>query len=138
MEGGNEGLCLLCCTHWSLSLDCDDWGVGRGGFSNSGLFLRTESGDVSLLIALKTESALNPLSFFFVCECGPCPSVSNVHSIWIAIIEHIPPLGLCCSPPVVVSPDSFLQEYIFLLMCLRSSCPVIHCDLMVELDTICH
>jgi len=70
MEGHNECLCFLCHANWSLCLDSDDRGIGRGCFRNPGMFLGAESGDMPLLIALETESALNSLSFFFVGECG--------------------------------------------------------------------
>src|SRR6266702_2717902 len=107
MEGGNECLCLLRHTYWPLSLDCDDWGVGRGCLSNSGVLLRTKSGDMSFLVALKTESALDPLSFFFVRKCGTSPYASNVHGIWVMIAERVSPLRFSHSPPSVGSLDSF-------------------------------
>ena len=86
MESGDKSLRLLCCAYWPLGLDSDDWGVRHGCLSDSGGFLRAKSGNMPFLVALKTESALDSLSFFFVCECGACPSVSNVHSVQVLVI----------------------------------------------------
>ncbi len=138
MERGDEGLCLLCCTHWSLSLDCDDWGVGCQGFCDSSVFLRTEASYMSLLVTLEAESALNPLLLFFIRECGLCPSMSDVHGVWVMIAECIPPLGFGSPSSSVGSLDSLLQENVFLLMCLCRSSPVVPCDWVVEFDAVGH
>src|SRR6266702_4600577 len=102
MEGGYKCLHFLCCAYWPLSLDSDNWSVGCGCLSNSGVLLRTESGNVSPLVALETESALDLLLFFFVRKCGTGPCASNIHGVWVVVIECIPPLELGCPPSPVV------------------------------------
>ena len=119
MEGGDKGLCLLSGAYWSSSLDGDDWGVRGAGLSDLGVFLRTESCDVSPLVALEAESALDPLLLVFIHHSSSCPSLSDVHGIRVAIVKRIPPLWSCCSSSAVVSPDSFFEEYVFLLVPLR-------------------
>src|SRR6266704_3342100 len=97
VEGGYEGLCLLCGAYGSLSLDRNYWGVGCRCFCNSCVSLGAISGDVPLLVALETESALDPLSFFFIRESGACPGSSYVHGVWVAVVKRIPPLWSCRS-----------------------------------------
>src|SRR6266702_1190718 len=116
VEGGYESLCFLCGAHGSLSLDRDYWGVGRGCFCNSGVFLGAKTGYVSLLIALEAKSALNSLPLFFVRKCGSCFCSPYVHSIWVLVIKSVPPLWLCSSSSSVISSDPFFEEYVFLLM----------------------
>src|SRR6266702_2069266 len=119
VEGGYEGLRLLCGTYGSLSLDHNYRGVGRRCFCNSYVPLGTVSGDVSFLVALETEPALDPLSFFFVRKGGACPSSPYVHGVGVSVVKCVPPLWFRCSSSSVVSPDSFLEEYVFLLVLLR-------------------
>ncbi len=118
VEGCDEGLCLLCGAHRSLSLDYDYRGVGRGCFCDSCVPLGAVSGDVPFLVTLEAESALDPLSFFLVRECGACSCLPYIHGVWIAVVERIPPLGFRCSSSSVVPPNSFLEEYVFLLVLL--------------------
>src|SRR6266571_1454657 len=118
VEGGYEGLRSLCGTYGSLSLDRDYWGVGRRCFCNSCVSLGAISGDVSLLVALEAEPALDPLSFFFVRKGGACPSSPYVHGVGVSVVKCVPPLWFCCSSSSVVSPNPFLHEFVFLLMLL--------------------
>src|SRR6266702_2814152 len=97
MEGGNEGLCLLCCTDWSLGLDSNDWGIRCGCFCGSCSSVWTISSNVSLLIALEAKSTLDPLSFFFVRKRCASSGAPYVHSDWVAVGECVPPLWFCCS-----------------------------------------
>src|SRR6266571_5206974 len=136
MEGCNEGLCLLGCTYGTLRLDSDDWGIGCGSFCGSGVLLGAVSGDMSLLVAMEAESTLDPLLLFFVSERSSGLSSSNVHSVWVAIVECVPPLEFCCSSPSFTSFDSFFEVYVFLLVGTGGVCPVIPCDQMVELYTV--
>src|SRR6266702_1870531 len=119
MDCGYKGLCLLCGTHGSLGLDCDNWSVGRGCFSNSGVLLGTEVGDVSPLVALEAKSTLDSLPLFFVGECSPCPCSSYIHCVRVVVSEGVSPLWFCCSSSSVISPDSFFEEDVFLLVFLR-------------------
>src|SRR6266702_3374424 len=118
MKGGDKGLRLLCSAYRSLGLDRDYRGVGRRCFRSSCVPLGAVPGDVSLLIALEAESALDPLSFFFVRKSGARSSSPYFHSVGIAVVERIPPLGLRCSSPSLVPPNPFLEEDVFLLMFL--------------------
>src|SRR6266702_5586058 len=138
MEGGYEGLCLLGGAHGSLGLDCDYRGVRRGCFCCAGVPLGAISCDVSLLIALEAESALDPLSLFLVCECGACPCSPYVHGVRVSIVKGVPPLRFCRSSPSIVSPDPFFVEYIFLLVFLCRCVPVVPRDWVVEFDTVGH
>ncbi len=138
VEGGYEGLCLLCSAHGSLSLDRDYWGVGCGCFRNSGVFLGAKTGDVSPLVALEAKSALNSLPLFFVCECGPCPCLPYVHGVWVPVVKGVPPLRFCSPSSSVVSSDPFLEEDVFLLVLLRRRCPVVPRDQVVEFDAVGH
>src|SRR6266702_5008362 len=115
MEGGYKCLRFLGCTDGALRLDGDDGGVGRGCLRDPCSLIGTVSGDVSLLVASEAKSALNPLSFFFVRKCGTSPSASDVHGVWISVVERVPPLEFCCSSSSFSSLDSFLQVVVLLL-----------------------
>src|SRR6266571_302850 len=138
VEGGYEGLCLLCGAYGSLSLDRNYRGVGRGCFRNSCVSLWAKSGDVPFLVALEAESTLDPLSFFLVRKGGACPSSPYVHGVGVSVVECVPPLWFRCSSSSVVSPDSFLEEYVFLLVVACRPCPVVPGYGMVKLYAICH
>src|SRR6266568_3524333 len=53
VEGGYEGLCLLCGAYGSLSLNRNHRGVRRGCFRNSCVSLWAKSGDVPFLVHWK-------------------------------------------------------------------------------------
>src|SRR6266702_8473727 len=118
VEGGYEGLRFLCGAYGSSSLNRNHRGVGRGCFRNSCVPLWAKSGDVPLLVALEAESTLDPLSFFLVRKGSACPSSPYVHGVRVSVVKCVPPLRFCCSSSSVVSPDSFLKEYVFLLVLL--------------------
>src|SRR6266702_1387196 len=136
MEGCDQHLCLLGCAHWSIGLDGDCWSTGCRGFSNSCVLLGAKSGDMSLLVALETESTLDSLPLFFVCDCGACPCASNVHGIWVAIVEHVSPLKLCCSSSSVASFNPLFEVDVLLLVVTGGTYPVVPCDWVVEFYTI--
>src|SRR6266702_4164190 len=115
VEGGYEGLCFLCGAYWSLSLNRNHRGVGRGCFRNSCVSLWAISGDVPLLVALEAESTLDPLSFFLVRKVSACPSLPFVHGVGVSVVKCVPPLWCRCSSSSVVSRDSFLLCYVFFL-----------------------
>src|SRR6266702_87617 len=119
VKGGYEGLRFLCGAYGSLSLDRNHRGVGRRCFRNLCVPLWAKSGDVPFLVALEAEPALDPLSLFFVCKGGACPSSSYIHGVGVSVVKCVPPLWFGCSSPSIVSPDSFFEEYVFLLVLLR-------------------
>ncbi len=138
MEGGDKGLCLLSGAYWSASLDGDDWGVRGAGLSDLGVFLRTESCDVSPLVALEAESALDPLLLVFIHHSSSCPSLSDVHGIRVAIVKRIPPLHVGGSSASVSSLYSFLEEYVLLLMSMCHLGPIIPHNWVVKFYTVGH
>src|SRR6266702_4160891 len=92
VEGGYEGLCLLCGAYGSLSLNRNHRGVGRGCFCNSCVSLWAKSGDVPLLVALEAESPLDPFLqedvFLLVVACRPCPVVPGYGMVKLYAICH--------------------------------------------------
>src|SRR6266702_677838 len=136
VKSSNQCLGFLCCADWSLRLDSDDRGVGRGGLGDSCMFLRAKSCDVPLLIALEAESALNSLPFFLVREGGASPGSSDIHGIWIAIIECVSPLEFCGSSSPFSAFDPFFEVDVFLLMAAGCSYPVIPRGWVVELYAV--
>src|SRR6266702_4142429 len=138
VEGGDKGLHFLCCTYWSLCLDGDDWSIGRRCFCYPCSLVWTISGDMSFLVAAEAESALYPLSFFFVRKGCSGPSTSDVHGVWVPVAESVPPLELCCSSSSFSPFDPFFQVDVLLLMVSCCACPVVPCYWMVEFYTVGH
>src|SRR6266702_1396511 len=86
VEGGYEGLCLLCGAYGSLSLDRNHRGVGRGCFRNS---------CVSPLRFCCSSSSFSPFDPFLqedvlllVMACRPCPIVPGYGMVKLYAICH--------------------------------------------------
>src|SRR6266702_1113153 len=138
VEGCDKGLCFLCCTYWPFCLDGDGGYVRCGGFCRSCSLVWAVSGNVPFLVAAETESALNPLSFFFVRKSGSGPCAPYVHGVRVSIIERVPPLEFSCSCSSFSPFDPFFQEDVLLLVMACRPCPIVPGYGMVKFYAICH
>ncbi len=87
---------------------------------------------------MEAESALNPLSFFFIRKGGSRSGTPYVHGVWVTIVEGVPPLEFGRASSLFASLDPFLQVNVLLLMMSCCSSPVIPGYWVIEFYAVCY